>query len=69
MATAAKEGKELLAKNSDQAVAEGAFGLPYFVATNAKGEKDTFWGVDHMGMLALHLGLKKPATGGWKALL
>jgi 2-hydroxychromene-2-carboxylate isomerase len=69
MATAGQEGKALLAKNSEQAVTEGAFGLPYFVATNSQGETDRFWGVDHMGLLTMHLGLKKPATGGWRALL
>jgi 2-hydroxychromene-2-carboxylate isomerase len=53
---AGKEGKELLAKNTDKALADGAFGLPWFVATNSKGETE-------------HLGLEKPKTGGWKALL
>jgi 2-hydroxychromene-2-carboxylate isomerase len=40
-----KEGKEILAKNTDLALADGAFGLPWFVATNVKGETETFWGV------------------------
>lgn len=64
-----KEGKELLAKNTDKALADGAFGLPWFVATNSRGETETFWGVDHLGQVTEHLGLEKPKTGGWKALL
>lgn len=64
-----KEGKEVLAKNTDQALADGAFGLPWFVATNAKEETESFWGVDHFGQVAAHLGIEKPKVGGWKALL
>jgi len=64
-----KEGKELLGKNTDKALEDGAFGLPWFVATNAKGEKETFWGVDHLAQVTEHLGLEKPKTGGWKSLL
>lgn len=66
---AAKEGKELLTKNTDQALADGAFGLPWIVATNSKGETEGFWGVDHIGQVAAHLGLEKPKMGGWKAVL
>ncbi|TVY47337.1 Glutathione S-transferase kappa [Lachnellula occidentalis] len=66
---AGKEGKEVLGKNTDAALADGAFGLPWFVATNSKGEKETYWGVDHLAQVADHLGLEKPKTGGWKALL
>ncbi len=64
-----KEGKEVLAKNTDQALADGAFGLPYFVATNAKGETESFWGIDHLAQVTEHLNLEKPKTGGWKAVL
>jgi len=64
-----KEGKELLGKNTDKALADGAFGLPWFVATNAKGEKEAFWGVDHLAQVTEHLGFEKPKTGGWKSLL
>jgi 2-hydroxychromene-2-carboxylate isomerase len=66
---AGKAGKELLAKNTDLALADGAFGLPWFVATNEAGVKETFWGVDHLGQVTEHLGLPKPKTGGWKAVL
>ncbi|PBP25752.1 2-hydroxychromene-2-carboxylate isomerase [Diplocarpon rosae] len=69
MAMAGKEGKEVLMKNSDLAVERGAFGLPYFEATNREGETEMFWGVDHLGLVTSHLGLQKPAAGGWKALL
>lgn len=70
LAMAAKEGKEVLTKNSDQAVAEGAFGLPWFVATNSKGKTESFWGVDHLGQVVAHLGIEKPRMeGGWKASL
>jgi len=64
-----KEGKELLGKNTDLALEDGAFGLPWFVVTNSKGERETFWGVDHLGQVTEHLGLEKPKSGGWKALL
>ncbi|TVY85046.1 Glutathione S-transferase kappa [Lachnellula suecica] len=66
---AGKEGKALLAKNTDAALADGAFGLPWFVATNSKGETETFWGVDHLAQVTDHLGLDKSQKGGWKALL
>lgn len=63
------EAKERLSKNSDKAMGEGAFGLPWFVATNAKGEKDTFWGVDHMGQVVEHLGLDRKDEPGFRSLL
>lgn len=61
--------KKLLNDNTDQAFNDQAFGLPWMVCTNAKGEKESFWGVDHMGQLALFLGLEKPTTRGWQAVL
>ncbi|KZM23109.1 Glutathione transferase [Ascochyta rabiei] len=63
------EVKQALTRNTEQAFGHGAFGLPYFVATNAKGETEGFWGVDHMGQLTDHLGLERPSGRGWKALL
>ncbi|KUJ23111.1 2-hydroxychromene-2-carboxylate isomerase-like protein [Mollisia scopiformis] len=69
LAMVPKEGKELLAKNSDLAFKDGAFGLPWFMATNSNGETEAFWGVDHLGQVAQHLGIEKPQMGGWKALL
>ena len=64
-----KEGKALLIKNTDLALADGAFGLPWLVATNSKGETETFWGVDHLGQVTQHLGLEQPKAGGWKSVL
>ena len=69
MEKAGKEGKEILTRNSDLAFKDGAFGLPWFVATNGEGKTESFWGVDHLGQVAIFLGLEKPEMGGWKALL
>lgn len=69
LAMAGKEGKEVLAKNTDQAFQDGAFGLPYYMATNAKGETEGFWGVDHLALVTEHLGIDKPKAGGWKSVL
>lgn len=69
MDMAGKEGKELLGKNTDRALSDGAFGLPWFIATNVEGKAETFWGVDHLGQVTAHLGLAKPQMGGWKAML
>lgn len=63
------EGKQQLVKNTDLAFAEGAFGLPWMVCENDRGEKDGFWGCDHMGLVLDFLGIEKPKTGGWKAML
>lgn len=64
------EAKQVLRANSDQALNDGCFGLPYFVATNAKGEIEKYWGVDHMGMLMDHLGVEVPRkANGFQALL
>ncbi|CAN8104352.1 unnamed protein product [Discula destructiva] len=66
---ASGEGKQMLLKNSDLAFAEGAFGLPWMVCENDRGEKEGFWGVDHLGCVLDFMGLEKPRTGGWKAML
>jgi hypothetical protein len=70
------QGKALLAANTDQAFADGAFGLPWMVCTNAAGATEGFFGVDHLGQVAEFLGLRKgtgstgTTTGsGWRALL
>lgn len=63
------EVKKLLAEKTNEAMDAGAFGLPWFVATNSKGEKEGFWGFDHIGQMVDHLGLERPQTGGWKAML
>lgn len=57
------EFKQRLLDNTKQALGEGCFGLPYFVATNTEGKKETFWGFDHMGQVMEHLGLKSKNEG------
>lgn len=37
------EVKQLLTSNTDRAFKSGAFGLPWFLATNAQGEEEGFW--------------------------
>ncbi|KAF2644211.1 HCCA isomerase/glutathione S-transferase kappa [Massarina eburnea CBS 473.64] len=64
-----EEVKGVLMGNTERAFGEGAFGLPWFVATNAEGETEGFWGVDHMGQLCDFLGLDRPQGKGWRALL
>ena len=68
-AATSEEVKKRLAQNTDEAFASGAFGLPWMVCTNEAGETESFWGVDHMGQVAAFLGLEKPGSGGWKAML
>lgn len=64
-----KEGKEILALRTDEAFKDGAFGLPWFVCSNADGVSEGFWGVDHLGQVVRHLGLERPGTGAWKAIM
>lgn len=64
-----KEGKELLAKNTDAAIEDGAFGLPWYKCTNSEGKTESFWGVDHLGQVCSFLSLEKPRIGGWKSML
>ncbi|KAK3397168.1 HCCA isomerase/glutathione S-transferase kappa [Sordaria brevicollis] len=65
------EVKGRLAANTEQAFAEGAFGLPWFTCTNSKGETEGFWGVDHLGQVVQFLGLDREGSGnkGWKSVL
>ena len=53
------EVRALLRQNTEQAVAQGACGLPWFTAYNAQGERDNFWGFDHVGQVVTFLGLGK----------
>jgi len=67
---ASTEGKAALKKNTDRAFEAGAFGAPWFVCTRSDGQKDAFWGVDHMGQVADFLGLEKALSSrGWKSVL
>ncbi|MCJ1443133.1 MAG: hypothetical protein MMC23_003630 [Stictis urceolatum] len=71
-AQAGTVGKETLGKNTDKAIADGAFGMPWYMATNAEGSTECFWGFDHLGQVLAHLGLDR-ATGkseaGWRSML
>ncbi|KAL2149547.1 hypothetical protein VTH82DRAFT_8198 [Thermothelomyces myriococcoides] len=80
-ASTTPEIKQALIANTDRAVDSGAFGLPWMVCTNAEGKTEGFWGVDHLGQIALFLGLPRPRgtkgdngneaglSAGWKASL
>jgi 2-hydroxychromene-2-carboxylate isomerase len=48
---------------------EGAFGLPWFVATNKEGVTEKYWGFDHLGMVVDHLGLDRGQATELKAML
>lgn len=66
--------KSLLTERTNGIVAKGSFGVPWFIATNADGKMDHFWGFDNIGLVADHLGLDRPrASGGgergWRAML
>lgn len=67
---AAGDAKKILTENTERAFADGGFGLPWFVCENDRGEREGFWGVDHLGAMVDFLGLERPAgRGGWKAML
>lgn len=38
-----KEAKDLLKRNTDLALKEGAFGLPWMVCHNERGEREAYW--------------------------
>ncbi|KAF1355078.1 putative 2-hydroxychromene-2-carboxylate isomerase [Delphinella strobiligena] len=64
-----KEAKGLLQENTDACLAEGAFGLPWFVATNKEGHKESYWGFDHLGQVIEHLGLDRKQAPELRAML
>lgn len=63
------EGKKILLQNTDKAVAEGAFGLPWFICTDSEGKTEHFWGCDRLPYIAEFLDLDKPAMQRWKSAL
>lgn len=63
------EIKARLSANTQQAFDSGAFGLPWFECTNPKGEKEGFWGIDHLGQVVDFLGLDRSLDRGFKAVL
>jgi 2-hydroxychromene-2-carboxylate isomerase len=69
LAEAETAGKAGLKENTDKAFANGAFGLPWMVATDSAGHTVAFWGVDHMGQLLQFLGIEKPGHGNWRSIL
>jgi 2-hydroxychromene-2-carboxylate isomerase len=66
--TKSEEVKKVLGSNTEMAFADGAFGLPWFVATNGKGVTQGYWGVDHISLMCDHLGIGRP-DGKERALL
>ncbi|KAI4220826.1 MAG: hypothetical protein L6R36_007339 [Xanthoria steineri] len=68
------EVKRELTARTDEVISKGSFGLPWYIATNAQGEVDHFWGFDNIGAVANHLGLEKLESGstgrdGWRSML
>jgi len=62
--------KKRLGEATEEALAKGAFGVPYFLATDAEGREEAFWGFDHLGQVMAHLGLEKEGLGeGARAML
>jgi 2-hydroxychromene-2-carboxylate isomerase len=60
--------------NTKAALAEGAFGLPWFVARNNQGNSQSFWGFDHLAQVMDHLGLEvtdsiRALEHGWRSML
>ena len=60
--SSSEEMRELLRKNTDEALASGAPGMPWMVAVNSQGKEDHFWGFDHLGLVARHLGIQSMPT-------
>lgn len=50
------EARDILRKNTKECFNSGSFGLPWIIATNSSGMRDTFWGFDRLGLVAEHLG-------------
>jgi 2-hydroxychromene-2-carboxylate isomerase len=64
-----KEAKGRLSANTDQALNGGAFGLPWWECTNTDGERESFWGFDHLGQVVDFLGVARGTEGGMRAML
>ncbi|KIV99766.1 uncharacterized protein PV09_08572 [Verruconis gallopava] len=53
--------RDKLASNTDEALRDGACGLPWLKCTTADGSRtESFWGFDHIGQVADFLGLPAP---------
>ncbi|KAJ6106912.1 thioredoxin-like protein [Penicillium capsulatum] len=68
-AIARPEIKTQLTANTDRAFKSGAFGLPWFECTDAKGNTEGFWGIDHLGQVVDFLGLDRSRDAGFRAVL
>lgn len=64
---ASPEAKKQLLDNTDRAMKDGAFGIPWFQCENSRGEVEGFWGFDHLGQVVRFLGLD--GQGEIRALL
>ena len=56
------EVRNLLFANTKSSLVDGAFGLPWFVATNSLGQSEGFFGFDHLAQVLDHLGLEVTDT-------
>lgn len=62
--------KAKLKANSEWAVKDGAFGLPWFRCENEEGRSEAFWGVDHIGQVLEFLGVEvRGEAGRYRAML
>ena len=68
--TGTDEVKGRLMANTSVALDSGAFGLPWYQCENEKGEKECFWGLDHLAQVVEFLGLEREKLGkGARAML
>jgi hypothetical protein len=67
------EAKAWLVENTARVEKEEeAFGAPWFSCVNSKGEKEGFWGVDHLGCVVRFMGLESKSSAkeeGFRAML
>ena len=63
------EAKDLLKANTEEAFKSGSFGAPWFEAVNEKGEKQGFWGINHLGLMIEFLGLERGGDRAFRSLL
>jgi len=61
--------KAQLTAANEAAVKDMAFGCPTFIATNAAGHKDVFWGFDHLGQVIDFLDVQRPSDRSWSTML
>ena len=64
-----KEAKGRLMSNTDLALNDGAFGLPWWQCTNEEGKTESFWGFDHFGQVVDFLGIDRGGQEGMRAML